>query len=156
MAKAKFGLDFEGFLDLAKQVDELGSTYLKQATNNALEKSKDYANTEIVIAMKSSKYAFVSGKRSGKNRPATGKAMKSVQETAKKPVEWNGTVATAYIGPDLQEAPEALILAMGTPHIKKDTKLYNAIKVKGKVRKAVETIQQKEFQKIIEEAMNNG
>ena len=39
MAKAKFGLDFDGFLDYARKLDKLGDTYLKKATDNALNKS---------------------------------------------------------------------------------------------------------------------
>lgn len=156
MAKKKgFDLDFEGFLDFAKTIDELGEGYLKKAVENAFQKSKDYANTEIVIAMKKSKYAFEKDERSAKNRPATGKALASVKEVARLPVEWDGNIARAYIGADLDVAPEALILALGTPTVRKDTTLYNALKVKGKVRKAVDAIQQREFEKVLNEAMKN-
>lgn len=151
MAKNKFGLDFDGFLDLAKQIDELGEGYLQQATNNALQKSKEYANGEIIRAMETSPYHFIKGQ--GKS---TGKALKSVQEVEQKPVEWDGTIAKAYIGADLKVAPEAIILAHGTPHIKPDTKLKNALQVKGAVRKEVSRIQQEEFFKVLEEARNNG
>lgn len=156
MAKKGFDLDFEGFLDFAKTVDELGEGYLKKAVENAFQKSKEYVSTEIVLAMNKSKYAFAKGERSTKNRPATGKALASVKEVARLPVEWEGTIARAYMGVDLDVAPEGLILALGTPTIRKDTTLYNAIKVKGKVRKAVDSIQQREFQKVINEAMKNG
>lgn len=151
MAKNKFGLDFDGFLDLSKQIDQMGEGYLKKATDNALTKSKEYANAEIIRAMETSPYHF----NKGQGR-STGKALKSVQEVAKKPVEWDGTIAKAYIGSDLKEAPEAIILAMGTPHLKADTKLKNALKVKGAVRKEVSRIQQEEFFKVMKEASENG
>lgn len=157
MAKNKFDLDFEGFLDLSKQIDKMGEGYLKQATQNALQKSKDYANGQIVIAMSTSRYAFIKGKQSSStNRPATGKAVASVTDVMKNPVEWDGSIAKAYIGADLKIAPEAIILAMGTPHIKADTKLKNALKVKGAVKKEVSKIQQEEFFKVMKEAQNNG
>lgn len=156
MAKKGFDLDFEGFLDFAKTVDELGEGYLKLAVENAFQKSKEYVSTEIVLAMNKSKYAFAKGERNAKNRPATGKALASVKEVARLPVEWDGNTARAYMGVDLDVAPEGLILALGTPTVRKDTTLYNAIKVKGKVRKAVDSIQQREFQKVINEAMKNG
>lgn len=151
MAKNKFGLDFDGFLDLAKQIDEIGEGYLQQATNNALQKSKEYANGEIIRAMNTSPYHFIKGQ--GR---ATGRALGSVEEVEQKPVEWDGTSAKAYIGANLKVAPEAIILAMGTPHLKPDTKLKNALKVKGAVRKEVSRIQQEEFFKVMKEANKNG
>lgn len=151
MAKNKFGLDFDGFLDLAREVDNLGVDALKTATENALTKSKEYIDAEIVAAMNSSPYSFTAGKKHSK-----GRARASAEEVAKIPVEWDGTVAKAYIGVDLKKAPETIILANGTPHIKADTKLKNALKVKGKVQKEVSRIQQEEFQKVISEAMKNG
>ena len=151
MAKNKFGLDFDGFLDLARQIDEMGEGYLQQAVDNALTKSKEYANDEIIRAMETSPYHFVKGQGQ-----STGKALASVQNVEQMSVEWDGTIAKAYIGVDLKIAPEAIILAHGTPHIKPDTKLKNALKVKGAVRKEVSRIQQEEFLKVLKEAQNNG
>lgn len=150
MAKNKFGLNFDGFLDLARQVDELGGDALKRATENALVKSEDYINSEVIAAMNSSPYSFIAGKNYSK-----GRSRASAEEVAKMPVVWDGTVAKAYIGVDLAKAPEAIILAMGTPHLKADTKLKNALKVKGKVQKEASRIQQQEFQKVISEAIND-
>lgn len=150
MAKNKFGLNFDGFLDLARQVDELGGDALKKATENALTKSKDYINAEVIAAMNASPYSFVKGKNYSQ-----GTARKSAEEVEKNPVQWDGTVATAFIGVDLSKAPEAIILALGTPHLKPDTKLKNALKVKGRVRKEASKIQQEEFQKVIAEGMND-
>lgn len=150
MAKNKFGLNFDGFLDLARQVDEIGGDALKKATDNALTKSKDYINAEVIKAMDASPYSFIAGKKYSQ-----GKARSSVEEVEKMPVKWDGTLATAYLGVDLAKAPEAVILAMGTPHLKADTKLKNALKVKGKVRKEASRIQQEEFQKVISEVMND-
>lgn len=163
MAKAKFGLNFDGFLEYAEQIDKLGEGMLKKATENALSKSKDYANNSILEAMEKSPYEFSHNRQSnkgvggvsdgeGKNRRSTGKAIKSVKNIMEKPVEWDGNTAAAYIGADLKEAPELLILALGTPHIQADRNLNNAIKVKGKYRKQVSKIQQEEFIKVLREA----
>lgn len=156
MAKPKFGLDFDGFLDLAEQIDNMGEGLLKKATENALTKSKEQANKSIQEAMDKSPYNFKKGGTNYAGRKyATGKAEASLSSIREKPVEWEGNEAIAYIGADLQEAPELLILALGTPHLKADNNLKNAIKVKGKYRKEVSRIQQEEFLKVMQEAQND-
>lgn len=165
MARNKFSLNFDGFLDLARKVDELGEGFLKQATENALTKSAEYANNEVLNAMEKSKYAFNKGERSsrgvggfskgsGVNRGATGRGKESAIKTSKLPLEWENTTAFEYIGVSWYDAPEVTLLAFGTPHIQADKTLQNAIKVKGKVRKEVSRIQQEEFLKVIKEAQN--
>lgn len=150
MAKKGFSLNFDGFLDLARELSELGEDVLIKAVDNAFTASKDYVNNEVEKAMNVSRYNFDGTGYS------QGKAKASLQEVAAMPVEWNGTVATANIGVRNRDALEVLFLAYGTPHITADTKLLNAIKVKGKVKKEVERIQKDEFNKVIEEALNNG
>lgn len=83
-----------------------------------------------------------------------GESKKSLEEVKAKPVEWNGTVATAKAGVNLSEAPQAIILAYGTPHTAGDKNLLNALKVKGKVRQEVDRIQAEEFNKVMEEALH--
>lgn len=163
---AKPSLDFKSFLDYAERLDNLGREHLKKAVENALIKSKEYANNSILEAMDNSDFAFKRNEQSdrgvgliasgkGKNRRATGKAIESTKEVAKLSVTWEGNTAIAYIGPDLQESPEALMLALGTPHIYGDRNLNNALKVKGKYRKEVSKIQFEEFKKVLEEAQND-
>ena len=153
MGKNKFSLDFDDFLKLADQVDRLGEGYLKQATENALRKSTDYVNQEVLNAMNKSKYSFTAGQGGSKGRTRA-----SLQKVSQMPIEWEGTKAFSYIGVDLSEATEVIFLMNGTtlngnPHIKADTKLKNAIKVKGKVKKKASEIQKEEFTKVIEEVM---
>lgn len=150
MARQKFSLDFEDFMEFADRIDKLGEGYLKKATENALNASKDYINKSILQAMDSSKYHF--NKEAGSR--STGRAKKSVEETASIPVEWEGSVAYAYVGADLKVAPEEIILAMGDPHHGADRNLQSAIKAKGKYGKEKSRIQQEEFNKVIEEAMS--
>ena len=150
MASNKFSLNFDGFLDFAREVDQLGEGFLKTAVDNAFTASKNYVNEEVLNAMNNSRYHFDGTGYS------QGKAKKSLEEVRQMPVEWNGSVASAYIGVRTRDALEVLFLGYGTPHLAADTKLINAIKVKGKVKKEVEKIQQEEFIKVIEEALNNG
>lgn len=151
MAKTNFSLNFDGFLKLAEDIDNLGNGYLKQAVDNAFTASKDYVNNAVADAMASSRYNFDRGQ--GYSR---GKAKASLEKVKNMPVEWDGSVASAYIGVRLRDALEVNFLIYGTPHLAADTNLRNAIKVKGKYKKEVSKIQLEEFNKVIEEALNNG
>lgn len=151
MAKTTFSLDFDGFLDLAADIDNLGNGYLQQAVTNAFTASKDYVNNAVDEAMEQSKYNFNRGQ--GYSR---GKAKASLSKVSNMPVEWDGSVASAYIGVRLRDALEVQFLIYGTPHLAADTNLRNAIKVKGKYKKEVSKIQLEEFTKVIGGALNNG
>ena len=148
MAKTKFSVDFRGFLDLAKQVDEMGGGFLKKATESALIKSKEYVHQEIERALEASPYNF---KGTGRSHGTT---RKSAEKVAEMPLTWSGSVATEYVGVSWYDAPEATLLAFGTPHIEGDARLRNALKVKGKVAKEVKAIQKAEFERILKEAGN--
>lgn len=152
MAKSKFSLNFDGFLDLAARVSEAGGeAALKKATENALAKSAEIANAEVAQAMNKSRYSFTAGVKGSK-----GRARQSAAEVAAAPVTWEGTQASAKIGVSLAAAPEVAILMHGTPHIKPDTKLKSAIQVKGKVRQKVEEAQAAEFNAVMREIMEGG
>ena len=147
MARKKFSLDFDEFLDLAYDISEqYGDEKLLEATKYALEASRDYVNTKVGKAMKDSKFSFKAGEGYSQ-----GEARKSLVEVSRMPVEVNGTVVTAYAGIDLKQAPEALILAVeGSPHESPDLQLRHALQVKGKVRKGVDNIQEKMFMDVLE------
>lgn len=152
MAKSKFSLNFDGFLDLAARVSEAGGeAALKKATENALAKSAEIANAEVAEAMNKSRYSFTAGVKGSK-----GRARQSAAEVAAAPVTWEGTQASAKIGVSLAAAPEVAILMHGTPHIKPDTKLKSAIQVKGKVRQKVDEAQAAEFNAVMREIMEGG
>ena len=150
MAKNNFSLNFDGFLDLTRDIENLGDGYLQKAVDNAFTASKEYVNNEVAKAMDASRYNFDGTGYS------QGKAKNSLKEVEKMPVEWSGSVAKAYVGVRTREALEVLFLGYGTPHLAADTKLINAIKVKGKVKKEVERIQKEEFNKVLEEGLSNG
>lgn len=138
MAQNKgFGIEFNGFLDLAEQIDELGKgDALLAVVEDTIRYTKDFINSECEQALNSSKYSFTEGENYSQ-----GKARASLEEVKKMPVEVNGTEVIGYAGFNLEDAPEVLPLAYGTPHLAKDKNLYNAIKVKGRVKKDVEKLQ---------------
>lgn len=150
MAQNKgFSVDFNGFLDLAESISEIGNETLLEATVKALDKSRELVNVEVGKAMKASKYSFTKGEKYSQ-----GQARKSLIEVSETPTEISGTEVTAYAGFNLENAPEVLPLAYGTPHLAKDTKLYNAIKVKGKVKKEVDRLQEAIFNEALKEALD--
>lgn len=144
MAK-NFSLDFGGFLDFARKVGELGGNeLLKQATENALKATDEYLTPEIEKAMQASPHNF----------DRTGKTAGTLDKNYN--VEWAGTVATAKVGFKISEGGlPSIFLAYGTPHIKPDVKLKNAMKGTGKHKKEIAAIQKAEFEKVISEGLNN-
>lgn len=147
-SKNKARINFDAFLEYAKDLDNLGETYLRKAVENALQKTKDYLNYETLNAMLSSKkYNFKEG----------GESIESLHEIDAKPIEWNGYICKVFVGVDLSKAPQTLILAVkGTPKNAPDRNIYNAMKGKGKYGKEVAKLQQDEFYKVIWEGLTDG
>jgi hypothetical protein len=145
MAKG-FSLDFKGFLDYAEEIDKLGKgDMLLGVVESTIEHTKDFVNSECEKALNNSKYSFDEGEKYSQ-----GKARASLEKVKKMPVEVSGTEVTGYAGFDLEDAPEVLPLAYGTPHLAKDKALYNAIKVKGSVKKKVEKLQSDIFKSYLD------
>lgn len=145
-----FSLDYEGFLGFAEQLDEIGgSDALLNATVKALDESKKYVNEAVREAMNSSEYNFDGTGYSQEQ------ARKSLEEISRVPVMVEGTVVKAYTGVDLADTPEVIILAVvGAPDRAKDNRLANAVRVKGKIRKEVDKIQEQVFNDALKEALN--
>jgi hypothetical protein len=145
--KVKFGINFDGFLDYAREIDEkYGEEALKEATGSALRATKDYLNAEIVKAMNESPYNF---DRTGRTREAHAKKTR-VHRT----VTWNGTVATIYVGFEFPEGLPARYLSSGTivhgsPHVKPDMNLRHAMMGTGKHEEVIAEIQQNEFAEVL-------
>jgi hypothetical protein len=148
MARQGIEVDFDGIYDLEKQLKALGEDVLKEAVVNALTKTKDFVNDEIQKAMDASQYNF-SGE--GYSKLKTQKGLDKVEQME---VEINGTTAVAYAGVSFNEAPELWFIAHGAPTTPKDPKIYNAVRVKGKVAQKVAEIQREEFNKVLEAALN--
>lgn len=147
----KGDIDYKAIQRLQNKIANLGTEYVKQATINALTKSKEYANSKVEEAMENSPYHF----KKTKGSRATGNAKKVAAQVSAMPVENVGGFVYAYVGVSWSVAPEVTYLAFGTPHIAADFRLHNAVKVNGSVKKEVLRIQNEEFQKVLKEAMNN-
>lgn len=152
MGKSQRGIsvDFNGVLEMQNTLASLGDVAFKKAVVNALAASKDYVNDEILKAMEQSPYNF-DGK--GYSRE---KAKKGLSKVESMDVEVRGAEAVAYAGVSFYDAPELWYIAHGAPHTPADPTIYNAVRVKGKVKEEVQRIQKEEFTKVIEEALRNG
>lgn len=149
---AKFGLDFTGFLDFARQIDEIGGEEaLKEATEKALIASHEYLSAEIEAAMQNAKITSKSNGNHTINWNRTGATKSKFIRNAK--VDWDGTIATIGIG--FENTPVPLILALGTPHIVGDSKLYKALKGKWRYRKGLDAAQKDAFDKVLKERLRN-
>lgn len=142
MAKNKYALDFEGFLDLADKVEQMNDrNTLTYVAKNALDESKKYVQKAVDEAMSlSTRYHYKKGEKY-----ATGRMLESSKKVSGIESDVVGTRVTAYIGFDLAESPEAVFALYGTPHKNKDAVLYRAVKVKGAIRKNVDKIQAQVF-----------
>lgn len=140
---SKFSIEFEQFKQLEKQLSELaGINGVIEATENALRATDDYVTAEVDKAVASSKFNF----------DRTGKTKSSIDREKK--VEWDGTVANAKAGFSISNGGlPSIFLMYGTPHIKPDTNLKNAAKGEGIHRDKINKIQQEEFNKVIQKAM---
>ena len=135
MARQGISVDFAGIFDLQDTLKSLGDEVYKQAVINALGASKDFVNAEIKKAMNASKYKFDGSKYSQL------KTKDSLTEVEKLDVQERGAQAVAYAGVSFNDAPELWFIAHGAPHTPKDTNIYNAVRVKGKVLDRVQEIQ---------------
>ena len=90
----KASIDFKAITKLQEKISNLGDTALKQATINALTKSKEYANNQVEEAMNSSIYHF----KKTKGSRATGNALKVAREVSNMPTELVGGFVFAYVG----------------------------------------------------------
>lgn len=124
---AKFKVEFDGFNEVISRLKKFDGD-VKATTEKALKASRDYSNVELHKAMRPHK--------------RTGKTEKAIVEN--EPVKWTGNVANIEVGFDLKNGGLPSIFLMhgtlvhGTPRIKKDQKLYNAIHGKSTKKKIKE------------------
>ena len=107
----KLNIEFEGFEEVISRLTQLESD-TKKITEDALKKSKSYIHKNLSAAM-------------GKHNK-TFKTVRSLDSSYG--VEWAGSVGTINVGFDLTKGGlPSIFLMYGTPRMKKDQKLYNAI-----------------------------
>lgn len=107
----KFGLEFEGMDQMIKRITDLGGN-VKTVTEKALKESHSYS-TKLLHE------AIAPHKRSGRTE-------QSLVDSSN--VKWVGDTASVEVGFDISNGGLASVFLMhGTPKIKKDQKLYNAV-----------------------------
>lgn len=149
MAK-KGGINFDELLELGSKIDELaGSEGIKRAVESAMLATDEYVTKEVQKAVNTSKYNF---ERTGRTKDAIEKQYE---------VEWDGMTARVKDGFVIKEGGKpsegfaSIYLMYGTPLIKPDTKLKNAVRGTGKHKKEIQKIQSEVFQKVIERVMTD-
>ena len=120
MAKAKIGLQFDGWEETITKLDKLaGSSATAKAVEEALIDSKEYVNNNI-------DKAITSGNLPAKGKYSTGHTKKSINRDSN--VEWQGQTATIKVGFDFKKSGTTSIFLMyGTPKMKPAKGLKNAI-----------------------------
>lgn len=125
---SKMKLEFDGFDEVVSRLKKLDGN-VKTTSEEALKKSKRFVHEQIGSAMNKH------------NR--THRTIKSLDSYSD--VEWSGSVGTISVGFDLSKGGmPSIFLMYGTPKMKKDQQLYNA--VYGKATQAkVREIQEEAF-----------
>ena len=124
----KMKIEFDGFDQVVARLNKLEGD-VRKTSEKALKASRDYITPNIKKEMSKHK--------------RTGKTVSSIAES--EPVKWEGSKASIYVGFKIKEGGIASIFLMyGTPKIKKDQKLYNAIYGSSTLRK-IRNIQENIF-----------
>lgn len=144
---AKMSIIFDGFKDLAAEIDRSGGN-LKEAVDEALLETQDWIQNNVRHAA-----APYAGK--GLKGYATGAMYKTTIEDGR--VEWHGTVAEVSVGFNLDEPGgwHSIFIMYGTPRIKKDQKVYNAIKGKQTLEEIAQ-LQEEVMRKYLTLGESNG
>lgn len=134
---ARIGLDFADLQDMLREMKDLGKD-VDLAVENALQKSKDYVTPNLEAEMN--------------KHIETGKTKAAIESTST--VKNDGVSAYIEVGFDISKEiaesgyPVSIFLMYGTPHMRPDKKLYNAI-YGGKAKKEIQRIQEEEFYKVL-------
>ena len=110
MAKNKIGLELDGFEELIAKLDGLQGD-VKGAVDDCLKVANDIIVPSLEAAMN--------------KHVRSGETIGSIVKTDK--IEWEGTTASIDVGFQFPKGLPSVFLMYGTPRMKKDTKVYNAI-----------------------------
>jgi len=134
---AKISVDFDGMSEILSKMIEMDKD-IDKAVENALEKSKDYVTPLVEQATR--------------KHVQTGKTKQAIDTDGR--VENDSVSAYIEVGFDISQeiresgAPVSIFLMYGTPKMKPDKKLYNAI-YGSKTKKEIARIQLEEFNKVL-------
>ena len=139
---ARMSITFDGFADLADAVDRAGGD-LKKAVDEALTDTQKVVQDNLQSAAEVYQHG-------GKKGYATGKMYNAIIRNAS--VFWSGNVAEVGTGfttngrSTVAGFMHSLFVMYGTPRMKKDTQVYNAIKgarTRAEIAKVQEEVMQK-------------
>lgn len=145
MAKAKMGLQFDGWEETITKLNNLaGNKVTAVAVSEALIKSKEYVNVGI-------EKAVISGSLPAKGKYSTGDTKDSINRDNE--VTWQGQTASIKVGFDFKKSGTTSIFLMyGTPKMKPAKGLKSAI-YGAKARKEIAEIQSEIINRYIVEEM---
>jgi len=128
MGRNRLGLSFEGLDLYARRLEKLGGD-IKNVAEKCLVKSKEHITPKLHQVMS--------------RHHLTGATEASIDENTS--VEWSGTQGKLPVGFNLGSGGlPSVFLMYGTPRMKKDQAMYNAIYGSG-IKKEVTQIQQEIF-----------
>lgn len=142
---ARMSILFDGFDDLAAEIDRAGGD-LTAAVEDALQQTQEFIQNGLTIAA-----APYNGK--GLKGYATGKMFGSIVDDRK--IYFKGNVAEVRVGFELDKGFHSIFIMYGTPRIKKDQKIYNAIKGT-KTQKEIAELQEMVLRKHLNLGGDNG
>ena len=145
MAKAKMGLQFDGWEETITKLNNLaGDKVTKKAVSEALIKFKEHVNVGI-------EKAVISGSLPAKGKYSIGDTKDSINRD--KEVTWQGQTGTIKVGFDFKKSGTTSIFLMyGTPKMKPAKGLKSAI-YGAKARKEIAEIQSEIINRYIVEEM---
>lgn len=124
---AKTRIEFEGFDEVIARLSQLEGD-VKGVTEQALQKTKQHIHKNLKIAMQRHNLTFAT--------------VNSLDESSR--VNWQGSIGSIDVGFDISNGGlPSVFLMYGTPRMRKDQNLYNAIygeKTKDDVMKIQEEI----------------
>lgn len=131
---ARMQIIFDGF---EKMAERMKPETLKSAVNEALTETQKYIQSNVRKASEPYK------SKSDAHPYVTGRMYKSILEDEQ--VQWESTIASIRVGFNLGDKKggfHSIFIMYGTPKIKKDTKIYNAIRG-SKTKKEIAEIQKR-------------
>lgn len=133
--KNRIGITFRGFEEYAEKIDRLNGD-LDNTVKKALQASFDHVTPKAETAI---------------NRHVqTGETKRTLKRS--ETVQWEGRKAYIKVGFEFPKGLPSIFLMYGTPRMKKDTKLYNAI-YGTKTQKEIKQIQKEIFEEEIRRVM---
>lgn len=136
---SKIEMQFDGMDAIIRQLEQL-EVDVRQTVTDALQEAGQLVTEQARAAIQP--------------HGRTGKTEASLRENPT--VEWAGTEAAVNVGFDINNGGlPSIFLMYGTPRMKKDIKLYNAV-YGAETKKKIEQIERDALNAAVEKAMQGG